>query len=128
MDARNLLRRYLEQRREVGESELVLDSLQVEDVMRLLGAAGRPAPPQKSQRSVREIAGEPSENWRASLREAGVNVEAVLTDVEPVSSTPSPDTQNEMAFKKGIVVAANEAELIPAWVEKLDSLDEVAKT
>ena len=40
MDARVLLRRYLEQRRELGESELVLDGLKVEDVMRLLGATG----------------------------------------------------------------------------------------
>ena len=32
MDAKSLLRRYIEQRRELGESELVLDSLNVEDV------------------------------------------------------------------------------------------------
>lgn len=38
MDARERLRRYLEQRRELGESELVLDGLAVEDVMAMLGA------------------------------------------------------------------------------------------
>ena len=38
MDARDALRRYLEQRRELGESELVLDSMSVEEAMRLLGA------------------------------------------------------------------------------------------
>ena len=38
MDARESLRRYLEQRRDLGESELVLDSLSVEDALRLLGA------------------------------------------------------------------------------------------
>ncbi|MEP6692185.1 MAG: uracil-DNA glycosylase [Gemmatimonadaceae bacterium] len=37
MDAEQLLRRYLEQRREMGERELVLDDLSVEDVMRLVG-------------------------------------------------------------------------------------------
>jgi uracil-DNA glycosylase len=37
-DAREQLRRYLEQRREMGESELVLDSLTVEDALKLLGA------------------------------------------------------------------------------------------
>ena len=42
MDAKALLKRYLEQRRELGESELVLDSLRVDEVMQLLGAAGRP--------------------------------------------------------------------------------------
>src|SRR5215203_6201155 len=40
MDARERLRRYLEQRRDLGESELVLDSMKVEDVMRILGTAG----------------------------------------------------------------------------------------
>ncbi|HXB27184.1 MAG TPA: uracil-DNA glycosylase [Gemmatimonadaceae bacterium] len=34
----DLLRRYLEQRREAGERELVLDDLKVEDVMRIVGA------------------------------------------------------------------------------------------
>ena len=38
MDARESLRVYLEQRRDMGESELVLDSLSVEDALRLLGA------------------------------------------------------------------------------------------
>src|SRR6186997_2641711 len=38
MDARERLRRYLEQRRELGESELVLDGMDVDDVMALLGA------------------------------------------------------------------------------------------
>ena len=128
MDARNLLRRYLEQRRELGESELVLDSLHVEDVMRLLGAAGRPAPAQKSQRSVREFAGDPSQDWRASLREAGVNVDSPITDVEPVPTATSSDTHNEMPFKKGIVVATDEGELIPSWIEKLNSLEEIART
>jgi DNA polymerase len=44
VDARDRLRRYLEQRRELGESEFVLDGLPVEDVLRMVGArsgAGR---------------------------------------------------------------------------------------
>jgi uracil-DNA glycosylase len=40
VDARDRLRRYLEQRRELGESEFVLDGLSVEDALRLLGAKG----------------------------------------------------------------------------------------
>jgi uracil-DNA glycosylase len=52
VDAKDLLRRYLEQRRELGESELVLDALKVEDVMRLLGAAGEmPMPPHPSHKT-----------------------------------------------------------------------------
>ena len=46
-NASDLLRRYLEQRRESGETELVLDGMTVEDVMRIVGAREvvRPAPP-----------------------------------------------------------------------------------
>ena len=38
MDAREQLRRYLEQRRELGETELVLDTLTVDETLRILGA------------------------------------------------------------------------------------------
>jgi uracil-DNA glycosylase family 4 len=132
VDARDLLRRYLEQRRELGESELVLDRLHVEDVMRLLGAAAKPAT-EPARLSIRELAASATPDWRTSLRDAGVNVDA------PVSAgAPFPDTANEsspstveiphdMAFKKGIVVTANEAELIPGAIEKLRSLDEIAE-
>jgi DNA polymerase len=40
VDARERLRRYLEQRRELGESELVLDTLSVDDVLSLVSATG----------------------------------------------------------------------------------------
>lgn len=40
MDARERLRRYLEQRRELGESELVLDKMSVDDVLSLVSARG----------------------------------------------------------------------------------------
>ena len=132
MDAKALLRRYIEQRREMGESELVLDSLQVDDVMRLLGAAGR-APAQTKRPSLRELAeeisGEEIQDWRASLRQAGVNVDAPVTPLlqSAPATTESTETPNEMPFKKGIVIAPDEAELIPNAIEKLDSLDALAK-
>jgi len=135
VDAKALLRRYLEQRREMGESELVLDHLNVEDVMRILGAVGRPGV-QAKRPSLRELAEEISEegvqDWRSSLRQAGVNVDAPVTATKPVADaefapSDSPETSNEMAFKKGIVVASDEAELIPSVIEKLDTLDEIAK-
>jgi len=137
MDARNLLRRYLEQRRELGESELVLDGLHVEDVMRLIGAAGRPVSVTNPQRSVRELAGEPSTDWRVSLRGAGVQFDAPSR--APAASTDAPAESSEpesagltaglpdMAFKNGIVVEPEEAELLPGAVEKLRSLEEIAE-
>jgi uracil-DNA glycosylase family 4 len=117
VDAKDLLRRYLEQRRELGESEMVLDSLKVEDVMRLLGAAT----PSTSQ------------DWRASLREAGVNVESPrvgryeLIDLTKEPPEPIAQTSEDMPFKKGLVVGSNEADLVPSAIQKLDSLDEIAR-
>ena len=43
MDARDKLRIYLEQRRDLGESELLLDSMTVEEALRTIGAAVKPA-------------------------------------------------------------------------------------
>ncbi|NUO93076.1 MAG: hypothetical protein HOQ14_01145, partial [Gemmatimonadaceae bacterium] len=71
MDAREALRRYLEQRRDLGESELVLDSLSVDEAMRLLGAArpGSSSAP-ASARTAPAPVGE-SGDWRAAVRAAG---------------------------------------------------------
>jgi DNA polymerase len=132
-----MLRRYLEQRRELGESELVLDSLHIDEVMRLLGAKTKSAGTTARQQSHREIAsnavGEDAKDWRESLRDAGVNVDAspsgpptAAPEPEVTASTPA-GTTTEMAFKKGIIVAADETELIPSAIEKLDTLEEIAK-
>src|SRR4030081_2947605 len=87
MDARDLLRRYLEQRRELGESELVLDGLNVDDVMRLVGAARTSvrSTSNEARGSVRDIAGQPSGDWRTALYEAGV-----IGDTSPPASTTAP--------------------------------------
>ncbi|MEP6992681.1 MAG: uracil-DNA glycosylase, partial [bacterium] len=71
MDAKDSLRRYLEQRRELGETELVLDSLSVDEALKLLGAA-RSAP-----RGTDPRAKEPeTTDWRAAVRAAGGAPEA----------------------------------------------------
>jgi uracil-DNA glycosylase len=139
MDAKELLRRYIEQRRELGESELVLDRLNVEDVMRVIGAAGasqasRPArAPQTASQTVREFDPADTRDWRTSLRDAGVNVDTpVLEAAPPVEASPKPEppaitTTDDMAFKKGIVVGSDEADLIPDTILKLRSLDEIAE-
>jgi uracil-DNA glycosylase len=133
MDAKGLLRRYLEQRRELGESELVLDGLHVEDVMRLLGAAGKSSSAAQARRSIREIVPTAAQDWRASLRDAGVNVDAPTPASEtfleaPIESLPPTEIiADDMAFKKGIVVGTTEAELIPSAIDKLGSLGEIAE-
>src|SRR4051812_31979072 len=101
-----MLRRYLEQRRELGESELVLDGLHVEDVMRLLGAAGghslteqlergpRTERPPSNREAAAVATSEDGADWRTTLREAGVNVDAregaqSAAEAEEVAEPPS---------------------------------------
>ncbi|HEX7595734.1 MAG TPA: uracil-DNA glycosylase [Gemmatimonadaceae bacterium] len=158
MDARDLLRRYLEQRRELGESELVLDALNVDDVMRLVGATHRSARSTSNEprRSARESAAQPAGDWRTALHEAGVIGDTSLSapttaptlpegvretrpapiprmafPPEPIYSTTAEAT-NEMPAKKtkvvpgGLVVGSGDADLIPAEIEKLDSIEAIA--
>ena len=48
MDGREKLRRYLEQRREMGETELVLDSMTVEEALRIVSGGSAPQPVERS--------------------------------------------------------------------------------
>jgi len=95
MDARERLRLYLEQRRDMGESELVLDSLPVEDVLRLLGDR-QPAPPRDPQsppsppsRSTdadarpRENAPSAPNSWREALSSIGAEAPAKRAGTAP---------------------------------------------
>ena len=85
MSAEDRLRRYLEQRREMGESELVLDGMTVDDVMKVLGAArareaGRPReaaplpnarpaePPRRSKLSAPPASGDAAGGPRTAPR------------------------------------------------------------
>lgn len=96
-DPRELLRRYLEQRRELGEREFVLDNLSVEEAMRILGA--RP-----ERRSDPAPAGEPAD-WRAALRAAGV-----APTVESPGTTEAESTREPRPAPRGAQpVAAAEA-------------------
>ncbi|MBA3467048.1 MAG: hypothetical protein H0T21_06525, partial [Gemmatimonadaceae bacterium] len=89
MDARDLLRRYIEQRRELGESDLVLDRLNVDEVMRLLGAAG-------AGERFRGGGAKESGDWRASLREAGVTVQ------EPLPPVAAPQSEAAAAAETSV--------------------------
>lgn len=75
MDARELLRRYLEERRDLGESELVLDSLSVDEALALLGAKqGAPRPRTDDAPGTAHAATDvaaPAGDWRAAIRAAG---------------------------------------------------------
>lgn len=86
MDARDRLRRYLEQRRELGEAEFVLDGMPVEDALRMLGARGKTATRAKGEvpattsidrgSDVRERQAEPDYAYDAPPSERAPSVQA----------------------------------------------------
>lgn len=100
MDAREQLRRYLEQRREMGESEMVLDSLSVEEAMRVLGA-GATGPGG-------------SADWRAALKQAGATPAdpPARPSREPVAPPPT-DEPPPLVLERPAPIAA-EREPAPA--------------
>lgn len=105
MDAREQLRAYLQQRREAGEHDLVLDGLDVDSVLKLVGAkmsvaTSPPAPTAvPSAPSAPSASSASSADWREVLR----NSEA------------------------GLSVGTNDRELFGAFAH-LTSLDDVART
>ena len=153
MDAREMLRRYVEQRREVGETELVLDALHVDEVMRLLGAAGRTKGGAASPRDAASVT-ESRADWRSTLRDAGADPEvaprSTLPETPRISapavspapvSEPSPPSVGrlefapgpsgeqgvELAFKKGLIVGPAELEIVPDLIARLPSLPAIAE-
>lgn len=89
MDAKDRLRRYLEQRREMGESEFALDTMSIEEAMKVIGsgkastgspmrplggpvpdapAPSRPADPAKP---AERVAPPETSDWREALRATG---------------------------------------------------------
>ena len=143
MDARDALRRYLEQRRELGESELVLDSMSVEEAMRLLGAG-------KMTAGAR---GGGSSSWRDEIRTAGgapeqstPRFEAVAKPAAPspapaapipVAAVHIPSTQSAAPAAEipllsdvpaGIVIAGASRALSDDPAFKLETLSAVAET
>ncbi len=73
MDGRDRLRQYLEQRKELGESDLVLDGLSVEELLGVLGARGGALPAAES------VSGE--SQTRAAMPEGGGASPRALTGV-----------------------------------------------
>ena len=104
MDARESLRRYLEQRRELGESELVLDTMSVEEALALIagasrGAGRRPAAaarPSTETPSTSEAPGASADaaasghggDWRAAIRAAGGGRDEMAPPRRPTPEEP----------------------------------------
>ena len=107
MDAKDKLRIYLEQRRDLGESELLLDSMSVDDALRTIGAIGRgktvPTP-----RSVAEST--PAGDWRTLLS-------------APAASDDPPADENSA----GLVSSGEGDELFDSGIMRLSSLKAIAE-
>jgi uracil-DNA glycosylase len=114
VDGRAELRRYLEQRREAGERDLVLDDMPVDEVLRILGAAGAAGPSPAADAgptSPRVAPGvDAAADWRAVLAaaEQGVRVPrsslASTTPPPPVRETPVTGvrTRDPIAEPRGV--------------------------
>ncbi len=143
MDAEQLLRLYLEQRREMGERELVLDDLSVEEVLRIVGARGRTAPGRDSRdgsaagRGAEAPSGSPREttapspnqdvDWRAALRAAGAGGGKPLTTR---SRSPAPESTPtaSAAMPSSPTAASPDAEALPFedGLRVVDTLERLA--
>ncbi|HEU5186010.1 MAG TPA: uracil-DNA glycosylase [Gemmatimonadaceae bacterium] len=150
MNVEELFRRYLEQRREMGESELVLDTLTVDEVLRIVGAQGKRAP------APRDVAA--ADDWRSVLRGAEAElprkVERIPAREAPQSSAPrvpapapppapaiptiavaqptppSPrrgTTALSALAPQGLVVGGGDVELFGGPITRAASLDDIAE-
>jgi uracil-DNA glycosylase len=116
----SLLRRYLEQRREMGETELVLDSLSVEEVMRLVGIT-RGAPPAAERQTP---AGPAPEGWRDALRATGATPEPPRPTPAPAAPPAAPPLA---ALLPGLAVGGVQDERrVPDEIAAATSLEELA--
>ncbi|HEY2898706.1 MAG TPA: uracil-DNA glycosylase family protein [Gemmatimonadaceae bacterium] len=155
MKAEDLLRRYLEQRREMGETELVLDGLSVEEVMKLVGIkrgsreSVERAKPIVAEAEGTRTPGEPaSAGWRESLRASGVAPEPprapnpIRADDLPVprparsapfaeqvaaEPEPAPSLAPLVPAPPGLVVGSAEMERVPGEIGAAADLDQLAE-
>ena len=129
MDAREQLKRYLEQRRDMGETELVLDGLTVDEALRILGAtagASQTADRRESASSPtieREAPVGASVDWRETLRAAGA-APGELVAAKPAK--PAPGDQPSADTPYGLTVGTPGGELFGGPMALLDSLDKLA--
>ena len=121
MHAEELLRRYLEQRRDQGENELVLDTLSVEDAMRLIGAA---------RTKGKTEAAAPADDWRETLRGTSADTRAPSpaaapsTDAEPAAASST--TLSTAIAPDGIVVGSEGTELFGGEMAQCRTIDDVS--
>ena len=146
MDAREQLRRYLEQRREMGERELVLDGLTVEEALRIVTGSSRPPTDEAAAPAtgVKPPAAVPADlDWRSALRATGAAPAEPKRERTPQelptqssnpptlqsSSPPALQPSTPPAFESipaGISVGSAAGDLFGGPLSVLDSLEKLA--
>jgi DNA polymerase len=116
--AEELLRRYLEQRRDMGERELVLDDLTVEEVMKLIGAKGGAGADAKS-------APPPAGDWRETLKAAGAATESAPVPRRDFPAPAPSTTSTPAVLGAGLTVGASDRELFAGAVGNAATIDDV---
>jgi len=109
-EAQDRLRQYLEQRKELGESEFVLDSLSVEDALKVLGGKGGTA----SERRVPGVSGG-SAAPRSAPNNSQNSPNSAFNSSSPLPSSPPRDTEKRRA--------AETAAASGDWREALRNVD-----
>ncbi len=118
-DTEQLLRRYLEQRREMGERELVLDGLSVEEVMRLVGAPG-------GVRHAQSPGAAPPREGRAAPTRPATAMEP--SPVRPAPPHPaSPRAADDAVLAPGVVVPDTERDLFAGPLARADTAGAIAE-
>jgi uracil-DNA glycosylase len=148
VDAREQLRRYLEQRRDMGETELVLDTLGVDEALKLIAGSekresgsGSAGSGKREAGSGRTTVSADDSDWRSALRAAGASPEAPresvdasaakASDAVPASRSHPPAGRGHPPASpdapEGISVGTPTVELFGGSLSSLDSLEAVAK-
>ncbi len=139
MDAKERLRQYLEQRRELGEQELVLDRLEVDDVLRMVGAMGAGASREPSTGPLEKgvgggggVAREPSPEYRRapSSQDEAASVTAAPSQPEPSDDPGSrAPTESLGDWRKTLRAAGGgpPGQLTPPTTESTDEAREAAE-
>ncbi|HEX6313666.1 MAG TPA: uracil-DNA glycosylase [Gemmatimonadaceae bacterium] len=137
MDVREQLRRFLEQRKEAGETELVFDQLSVDEAMKLLGAdkipgqASHSEPREVQSASAKEIPAN-SGDWRTVLKDAGATPsERIARYAMPAAPAPAAKSADTIVttpldqLPPGIVIGGSGRELFGA-TSGITTLDELS--
>ncbi|MGQ0650027.1 MAG: uracil-DNA glycosylase family protein [Gemmatimonadaceae bacterium] len=92
MDPKERIRQFLQQRRELGETEFVLDGMRVDDVMRVLGATAKHGA-QKETRAGGPAASTGRSDWRDRLNALGDSPEPPRPEKPSLAATPPSATR-----------------------------------